>query len=92
MNRLLIYDISEDRIRTKVASICKDYGLVRVQYSAFFGDLNRNHLEELQKKLKRLLKDRERWSVIIFTLSDDDVKKTIKMESFYEVKELEEAF
>ena len=33
----LIYDIAHDGVRTKVADACLDYGLQRIQYSAFFG-------------------------------------------------------
>jgi CRISPR-associated protein Cas2 len=32
---LLIYDIENDRVRGKIADACLDYGLDRVQYSAF---------------------------------------------------------
>ena len=47
MKCLVVYDISNDRVRNKVAELCKDYGLDRIQYSAFLGDLSRNHQEEL---------------------------------------------
>ena len=39
---MLIYDIENDRLRTRASDICLDYGLERIQYSAFFGKLNRN--------------------------------------------------
>ena len=55
MNCLLIYDIPDDRARTKIADACLDYGLDRVQFSAFHGDISRNHQDELFKKLKKLL-------------------------------------
>ncbi|MEZ4731161.1 MAG: CRISPR-associated endonuclease Cas2 [Caldilineaceae bacterium] len=54
---LLIYDIPNDRIRTKVATACEDYGLDRVQLSAFYGRLNRNLQEELMLKIETLLGD-----------------------------------
>jgi CRISPR-associated protein Cas2 len=54
-NLLLIYDISNDRIRTRVADTCLDYGLERIQYSAFLANLSRTHSEELLLKLKRIL-------------------------------------
>ncbi len=44
---LVVYDISDDKARDKVSEVCKDYGLDRIQYSAFLGELNRNHQEEL---------------------------------------------
>ena len=39
MQSLLIYDIPDDRARQKIADACLDYGLQRIQYSAFLGEL-----------------------------------------------------
>lgn len=55
MRCLLVYDISDDRTRAKVADACLDYGLDRIQYSAFMGRLNSTHRRELMKKMRRLL-------------------------------------
>jgi CRISPR-associated protein Cas2 len=55
MNILLIYDIPHDGIRTKIADLCLDYGLDRVQYSSFMGRLRRTHQEELMLKIKKKL-------------------------------------
>ncbi len=55
MHLLLIYDITDDRIRTKVVIACEDYGLDRIQYSAFHGRLSRNLQEELMMKIGKLL-------------------------------------
>jgi CRISPR-associated protein Cas2 len=55
MHCLVVYDISDDRKRTKVADVCLDYGLDRIQYSAFLGRLSANHQEELMLKLKKVL-------------------------------------
>jgi len=57
LHLFLIYDITNDRIRTRVATICEDYGLDRIQYSAFYGRLSRNHQEELMLKIGNLLND-----------------------------------
>ena len=35
----VIYDIVDDLVRGRVANACKDYGLERIQYSAFCGSL-----------------------------------------------------
>ncbi len=56
MHYLLIYDITDDRARTKVADLCLDYGLRRIQYSAFLGDLPRTLQEELLLKIGRVLR------------------------------------
>ncbi len=53
MRCLLIYDISHDGTRTKVADACLDYGLERIQYSAFLGELSHIHQKELLLKIKR---------------------------------------
>ncbi len=50
---VLIYDIENDRLRTRVADICLNYGLGRIQFSAFFGKLNRNRRQELALRLQR---------------------------------------
>ncbi|MBM7644542.1 CRISPR-associated protein Cas2 [Scopulibacillus daqui] len=83
MNILLIYDISEDKLRTKTSETCKDYGLVRVQYSAFYGSMSKNLYGELQRKLKDLLKNSERSSVIIFPLSQESIDKVVSLDFNY---------
>jgi CRISPR-associated protein Cas2 len=53
MRCLLIYDISHDGVRAKVADACLDYGLQRIQYSAFMGELSWIHQKELLLQIKR---------------------------------------
>lgn len=55
MRCLLIYDITHDGTRSKIADVCLDYGLERIQYSAFLGALNHVHQKELLLKIKRQL-------------------------------------
>jgi CRISPR-associated protein Cas2 len=52
MVTLFVYDITNDRIRTKIVQICQDYGLKRIQYSAFLGSLSPNLQEELWLKCR----------------------------------------
>ncbi len=49
---ILIYDVEEDRLRTRISDACLDYGLERIQFSAFFGKLNRNRRQELALRLR----------------------------------------
>lgn len=56
MRYLLIYDISDDRARARVADLCLDYGLERIQFSAFWGNLPRTLQEELLLKIRRVLR------------------------------------
>jgi CRISPR-associated protein Cas2 len=54
---LVVYDITNDRVRAKIADACQDYGLDRIQFSAFTGQLSHNHQQELTLKLRHLLGD-----------------------------------
>ena len=54
---LVVYDIEEDRARTKISEACLDFGLERVQMSAFWGLLSRTRQRELFHRIKRLLGD-----------------------------------
>lgn len=47
----VVYDIADDRVRGRVASACKDYGLERIQYSAFRGSLDTSRRKELATRL-----------------------------------------
>ena len=53
----VIYDISDNRLRTGVSEKCKDYGLKRLQKSAFFGELSRNNAEMLAVEVEKILDD-----------------------------------
>ena len=68
---LVVYDISNDRIRTRVAELCLDYGLSRIQLSAFLGDLSRSHQDELLQRTRRAL-GRSPGHVALFPLCEAD--------------------
>lgn len=55
LRTLVLYDIEDDKLRTKISETCKDYGLERIQFSAFAGSLNRNKRDELFLKLSGVL-------------------------------------
>ena len=78
MRCLVVYDIPDDRTRTKVADFCLDYGLDRIQYSAFLGDLSRNHQEELMLKIGNRLGDRE-GKVHLFVFCEKDWRQRIEI-------------
>ncbi|RLI77790.1 CRISPR-associated endonuclease Cas2 [Archaeoglobales archaeon] len=56
MFTLVIYDISDDRIRKRISDICKRFGLNRIQKSAFLGNITSSRRKELVRKLKRNLR------------------------------------
>jgi CRISPR-associated protein Cas2 len=73
MRCLVVYDISNDAARTKVADFCLDYGLSRIQYSAFVGDLSRSHQDELLQRIRRRL-GRLTGHVALFPLCETDFR------------------
>jgi len=68
MHCLLLYDISHDRTRTRVADACLDYGLERIQWSAFAGELTTTLQRELLHKVKRII-FRQQACIRLFTFS-----------------------
>jgi CRISPR-associated protein Cas2 len=73
MQMLAIYDIENDRIRTRIAEACKDYGLQRIQFSAFLGDLNTTRREELLTRIRKTMADYP-GNVQLIPLCDKDVR------------------
>jgi CRISPR-associated protein Cas2 len=70
----VVYDIVEDKKRTKIAKACKNKGLYRVQKSVFLGTLNGNQLDELKIMCEDAI-DADIDSVYIFPMCEDDFKK-----------------
>jgi CRISPR-associated protein Cas2 len=64
---IVVYDITNDVLRGKVSERLKDYGLERIQFSAFIGALQRHALASLHADLRKLLNDGEETdSVLVF--------------------------
>jgi len=59
MDTVIIYDISDDALRARIAKALMDYGCIRIQKSAFYGVLNRNNREKLKLRLERMMKEAE---------------------------------
>lgn len=80
LRTLVIYDIVDDRIRSKISEACLDFGLARVQYSAFAGMVNRNKREELFLRLRQTLGDGA-GKILIQPVCDKDVKQMLLCEN-----------
>ena len=70
----VVYDITKNNIRSRMAEICKAYGLYRVQKSVFLGELNTNDLDSIALEAEGLI-DTEVDSVYVFPMCDDCFKK-----------------
>lgn len=80
-----MYDIENDRARTKVAKFCKQAGLYRVQYSVFLGTVTGNEKDELQLKIEDEINE-DRDKVYIFPMSRDELKNTILLGQAFDKK------
>jgi CRISPR-associated protein Cas2 len=70
----VVYDISKDRTRTKIADRCLDFGLQRVQKSVYLGDIPPNRVEEILQFSRELL-NLETDAVYVFPMCKDDFQK-----------------
>jgi CRISPR-associated protein Cas2 len=70
----VVYDISKDRTRTKIADRCLDFGLQRVQKSVYLGDIPPNRVEEILQFSRELL-NLETDAVYVFPMCRDDFQK-----------------
>ncbi len=67
-----MYDVPDDRLRTRIATICEDYGLQRIQYSTFVGPMSRNRQEEAFMKITRRVGTQEA-NVLLLAICDKDL-------------------
>jgi CRISPR-associated protein Cas2 len=85
---LVIYDISDDRLRLKVAEVLKNYGLKRIQKSAFIGYLTRSRLSSLVVDVRAIVVDD---NLKIFPLCDIDYRGMISIGKEYIEEQREKA-
>ncbi len=70
----VMYDIKKDRTRNKIAKLCEEAGIYRVQYSVFVGELNNAQRKELIAGFVELM-NKDDDSIYIFPMCTDDFKK-----------------
>jgi CRISPR-associated protein Cas2 len=81
----LLYDIKKDKPRSKVAKICKQSGLYRVQKSVFLGSLEENERDTLNLRVNELI-DEETDSVYIFPMSKNELRQTALLGQAFDKK------
>ncbi|MDS1029148.1 CRISPR-associated endonuclease Cas2 [Bacillota bacterium LX-D] len=69
----VIYDISQDKLRSRVFKICKGYGLYSVQKSVFVGNMEPHEIDELCLRFDDIIKHDED-SVYVFPMCKSDFK------------------
>lgn len=81
----VLYDIKKDKPRSKVAKICKQSGLYRVQKSVFLGSLEDNEKDTLELSVSDLI-DEETDSVYIFPMSKNELRQTALLGQAFDKK------
>ena len=71
-----IYDITDDKIRSNIVKIAREYGLYRVQKSVFLGNVNKNKMDEIILESKKIINLKED-SVYIFPMCEKDFKMAV---------------
>ena len=66
MRLIVVYDITKDGLRAKVSERLKDYGLERIQFSAFQGSLPHHSQRSLETDIRRLLNEGDETDSVIF--------------------------
>jgi CRISPR-associated protein Cas2 len=81
----VLYDIKKDKVRTRIAKLCKQTGLYRVQKSVFLGSLEENEKDSLRLEFEELI-DTETDSVYIFPMNKSELKQTILLGQAFDKK------
>lgn len=60
MHYIITYDISADfdSLRKNIAKCCKDFGLFRIQYSVFWGNLSKAEIRKLTHRCQKIVGDK----------------------------------
>ncbi len=82
---VVVYDISDDRLRLRVAKFLSRMGLSRVQRSVFTGLLGRSGPASLEAGLRRVLRGRSMYSVHVYVLPRAFFDRRIVLEEGYSV-------
>ena len=73
---LVIYDITDDKLRNNVASFLKSKGLIRVQKSAFLGRATKAIRVEVEAGLRRLVRG-EKANVQIYPIPPSSFSRRV---------------
>jgi CRISPR-associated protein Cas2 len=86
MDTIIIYDITDDGLRVRVAKALLDYGCIRIQKSAFYGFMNHNVHEKLKLRLDKMMHDKE-GNIQFYPLCAKCFSMKDSIGEIYEIKE-----
>jgi len=77
MLTLVIYDITEDDLRLRVARFLRSRGLKRIQKSAFIGPLTSSERASLIAGLRRLVRGHEKVNIQVYPLTEASYNRRV---------------
>lgn len=72
----VMYDVKKDKARNKIAKICKQTGLYRVQLSVFLGTIEQNEKDALGLQIEQLI-DPDNDRIYIFTMNKQELQQCV---------------
>jgi CRISPR-associated protein Cas2 len=81
----ILYDIENDKARTKVAKCCKQSGLYRVQLSCFLGTIDKEALDTLRLQIEDLINE-DVDKVYIFPMNKGELQQSILLGQAFDKK------
>jgi len=81
----VLYDIENDKARTKVAKHCKQAGLYRVQYSCFLGTVDANRKDTLELQINELINETKD-KVYLFPMTKGELKSCVMLGQAFDKK------
>ena len=81
----VLYDIPNDRARTRVAKFCKQAGLYRVQYSVFLGKLPPSERDSLHLQIEAEI-NLDKDKVYIFPMNKVELQTSILLGQAFDKK------
>jgi len=81
----VMYDITNDRARSRVAKYCQQAGLYRVQYSVFLGSITASDRDTLEVRMEEEI-DVSTDKVYVFPMSKNELQDTTLMGEAFDKK------
>jgi len=76
MRYVVVYDVSDDRLRSDVSEVCEAFG-ARVQESVFECELDESGLDELLRRLGAALADPAEGNVRVYRVCKDCLQASV---------------
>lgn len=81
----VMYDIEQDKARTRIAKYCKQAGLYRVQYSVFLGTVSSDQKDSLELQIEAEINP-DKDKVYIFPMSKNELQDTVLLGQAFDKK------